>query len=1303
MGAGAGLVGMLVALLTSIPVASADPDATLQHLAELTDADWTLRRAAAERLAQVDDPDRRTVDAVRAALGDVDSRVRRAAAETLGAFGGNADRAAPDLVRRLDDDDESVVQAAARALGRIGRDAPGASEALEGLLVRPSTETRLAAAEALARFGAAPGATRRALTALLADPDADVRRAASDAIGLLRKPPEGASAALVAQLADNDAAVRTAAASALGRIGEPAVAPLIAALSTSENPLHLQAMVDAFARIGETAVSALIDALRDPARPLLARQYAAKALARVDDRSGRTVQALEKRLHDDSPAVRIAAIEALGNLGTRAAAATDDLVAIIDDRDEDVLVREYAISAAPRTAPASEPLKQRLVESVADTDPRISQAAVAALVAMSARRADGAGVATAIDDLRSSDPDRRLAGAHALAAAGPYGHEAVPFLADVVQSPSADAALRTASAQALGMIGAAAEPALPALNTALRSTDAALSSAALLAIQRIGPPTRSIPALMAAMKDSDLEVRGSAATAVRNFALARLDGWKALLRQSDAPAMRAWVARHEALYGITATVEERPGSRHPQASTDYFDVLGGRAAIRESVQLQTLALLPGEGDAARPKAIEDVASIEVPSHPFAKLLSESERAPERLPIADVVPHDRLFVWFRDASALRDVVDGGGDLFLRLESAFSLKAFDYALASRYLARLGLGTSNLTALEGLDAIEEIAVVVPDLFFIDGTDVTIIARLRQTGPIAELFALAQTDDPSIHTLHPKGLPDDTQVHFARRGDLLLVSTNLAELEHVLAAHDKPSEMSLGQSAEFRYMLQQLPLETRTRAYVYASDPFLRRLIGPRMKIAQMRRAQARADLDTLTAGALLFQLDGNTAAATTARLVSLGYAPERFASAGYSIDEHLVARSAQYGTAAAPEPLQPDAITDVSEAEAAAYAEYRTNYAAYWEQFFDPIAVRLDEIGAGEWDMTTFILPLLDSPLYDTVRETITLAESGLRLHVPQLAPAPVTMLSINLSDSARIELNEWLAGLLGAFTTVDTAIFDALTPTLHLAVQDSTPIVAVGSGDILGAFSEKLLQLQGFEPFLPIALSLLSQPASIYIELADPAAVLGFLRGATSARTSTAEGAGAFHQIKGEDTWIYTVDVLGMVSLHVRIAVEDGYLVVSNLPWSDKSRVTGRTEIPLNGARVALDLDAMSLQLPTLHTRSYADYRVAAVDGMGCLFPLLVSGAADTIDRAIARHLELFGFAPMHPLGGTWTWEDGSIASTLFGTAEHPVQPAYVPGDRNFGLFPTLGAIEASAQLEAEGLRTRVRWRSAARRD
>jgi hypothetical protein len=312
---------------------------------------------------------------------------------------------------------------------------------------------------------------------------------------------------------------------------------------------------------------------------------------------------------------------------------------------------------------------------------------------------------------------------------------------------------------------------------------------------------------------------------------------------------------------------------------------------------------------------------------------------------------------------------------------------------------------------------------------------------------------------------------------------------------------------------------------------------------------------------------------------------------------------------------------------------------------------------------------------------------------------MSPKPSLVLSLNLSDDMRIELSQALAGMLVQHTSVNPDIFDSIGSAIHLAVQDSTPIVALGSGDVWSALDKDMLRMDGFDSFLPLLLSLVTQPSTILIELAEPQRVRDFLAEAV-VRRSQVGGDGELHRLLGKEAWIYSLNAMDMFQLHLRVELKEGYLLISNLPWSRQVQIDGVRQADFNGAEAQLNLDEIDAQLPALHTKVYTDYRKAAVDGMGYLYPLLVTGVSGTVAEALRKHFEIFGFTPVHPASGTWYWRDSYLESSEFGAASDPVQPEFETGDRDFGIFPTISMLSVNMQLEDTGLRASIRWRKAA---
>lgn len=236
---------------------------------------------------------------------------------------------------------------------------------------------------------------------------------------------------------------------------------------------------------------------------------------------GRTanVADLEALLRDAEPAVRCAAIEALGAVG--GAEVVPPLLAAARHADgvrpeaEAAAVREAVIAALAATGEAGVP---GLLEAVADRQPRVRECVVAALGAIGGERAAD-GLTRALNDDRSAL--RQLA-AKALGRAA--GGRAVEPLARALGHK--DAATRRAAAEALGETGS--DEAVPELQRALADSDRGVQAAVVQALAALGRGG-AIDALVAALARPEREVRQAAAQALRGAAWAPAsDGLKGL-------------------------------------------------------------------------------------------------------------------------------------------------------------------------------------------------------------------------------------------------------------------------------------------------------------------------------------------------------------------------------------------------------------------------------------------------------------------------------------------------------------------------------------------------------------------------------------------------------------------------------------------------------------------------------------------------------------------------------------------------------------------------------------------------------
>lgn len=287
------------------------------------------RRLIAQALGKTSDL--RATHALCDILSDTDSHVRVAAAETLGDLGDSS--AIEPLVVALQDSEHLVRAAAANALRKIGD--PNAIDGLVTVLNDSNWDVRRAGVEALGQIRDKRGVPP--LLVLLKDKDADVRLAAVKSLGQIGD--QSATAALIAALVDLQITVRQSANDALKNVdgnwelspaAQDAIPLLQAAMESKEYWVRCAATetLDRIAKArksGSTttmiaapvfqrqtsALEALLNSLTDWDRDL--RQAAAEALGRLAD--PRAFEPLTARLHDDDPAVRASALQALQAMG----------------------------------------------------------------------------------------------------------------------------------------------------------------------------------------------------------------------------------------------------------------------------------------------------------------------------------------------------------------------------------------------------------------------------------------------------------------------------------------------------------------------------------------------------------------------------------------------------------------------------------------------------------------------------------------------------------------------------------------------------------------------------------------------------------------------------------------------------------------------------------------------------------------------------------------------------------------------------------------------------------------------------
>jgi HEAT repeat protein len=367
------------------------------------------------------------------ALAQDDRQVRMAAAVALGRIG--AARAVPALIELLHAE-EDVAAVAAGALGSIGdQDAlPALFEALD----HPHAAVRRAAAAALHSIGGPE--TEQKLGALLTHPSPRVREGAVEIAGYFAV--ADCLDALLARCEDASEAVQRAAIEQLPQFDDArARAALARALKTGTSGVRAAAARALALVPAAEAIPHLLDAARD-ADPWV-RYYTARSAGH--HRHGALVGMLKALATSDAiPPVRIAAIEALAQLGDTPALAA--LVPVCDDADLAV--------------------------------------AQAALLALGPSR-DPSTLPALLAGLESAEGGRQLAALQALERRGEPG--VVPAVAALARDNTVNVDVRSRALSTLGAIGGAA------------------AVAALIELAEVPARTAAVVDVLSALDESQLE------------------------------------------------------------------------------------------------------------------------------------------------------------------------------------------------------------------------------------------------------------------------------------------------------------------------------------------------------------------------------------------------------------------------------------------------------------------------------------------------------------------------------------------------------------------------------------------------------------------------------------------------------------------------------------------------------------------------------------------------------------------------------------------------------------------------------
>ena len=438
-------------------------------------------------------------------------------------------------------------------------------------------------------------------------------------------------------------------------------------------------------------------------------------------------------------------------------------------------------------------------------------------------------------------------------------------------------------------------------------------------------------------------------------------------------------------YGVAPPDLLRIRPPRAELETDLYQVFTGSLAIQESIQQQSLSGAAQEGDLNI--HISKLSPPRLRSPDYASLLDEKAKQgiqPQPHAIARLVPEDRYFVHFRSlatAGELADLTTEWGDDLLRL---FTVHARDNHLQQKLADQLCLDRDGLTKLFADEAVSEGAIAGSDPFLVEGTDVTFVFRLEQAEAFRKAAAGWIADAHERHAdltereFNYRGhkiavrYTDDRRVSSfsAEHGDYAIYSNSHRAVRLVIDAAVGKAP-SLFDAIDYRYLTTVLPPRDAAECgYLFASEAFIKRNVGPEAKISEKRRVQCFNNLVMLNHASMFYRLENGRSPSSLTDLVEGRYVDLSKVvcphGGAYAFDvEHDTCTCSLHNRLKYLTPNCELTVQQVSAAENKEYERYKERYRAFWERLFDPLAVRIT-VGP-RIKLELCALPLANSSLY------------------------------------------------------------------------------------------------------------------------------------------------------------------------------------------------------------------------------------------------------------------------------------------------------------------------------------------------
>ena len=392
----------------------------------------------------------------------------------------------------------------------------------------------------------------------------------------------------------------------------------------------------------------------------------------------------------------------------------------------------------------------------------------------------------------------------------------------------------------------------------------------------------------------------------------------------------------------------------------------------------------------------------VPSHPFEEMLAG--RRPEVSHLADIVPHDFYYIRFASLTQMLHVADYAERVGDHLRSQALSQAFTSDRRAFIERQLCL-PSDPESQSSLDRqVQEVVLTGSDLFWELGSDVSILFGWRggrhgraqlnaHLQGVMQQNADATRQNGSYHEVAFTHVSTpDRRIHFfaAHLGDGVSVRCNSRTAFEQLIDTWKSTDAkdqncpSLSRSSDFLYMRTLLTKGAEDEdGMIFLSDAFIRRQVGPTLRIKQRRRLLCYNSLRTLQHAALMHRTQHGELAADLDALVDSGCLSSDFQTDHFGcsdgghpalLPDGLGAMCSFHGSTAWMKPCCEVPLHRITPPEREQYAAFVELYSNFWEEYFDPIGMRI-KLASDSYRLETVILPLIRNSVYEGLLDVLS----------------------------------------------------------------------------------------------------------------------------------------------------------------------------------------------------------------------------------------------------------------------------------------------------------------------------------------